>query len=209
MLSQRIQPVRCFILSALAVLLTACAGLSTTPSGDTALQRAWRTHQAKLATLQHWSLTGRVAIQTESEGWSATLRWTQHEDTYSMRLISPFGQGSYELQGGADGVVMRTADNQILVAEDAEVLMLQNLGWSIPVTGLRYWVRGIPEPGQPVDNIVLNDEGYMTDLQQSGWRVSVLRYVQDGDLTLPEKLFMHNAKFKVRLVVQNWDTGAL
>ncbi|MCI0401607.1 MAG: lipoprotein insertase outer membrane protein LolB [Gammaproteobacteria bacterium] len=196
---------RCVVLAALAVLLTACAELPSTPIPGTPLQEAWRSHQAELLTLQHWSLTGRVAIQTEKDGWNATLRWTQQDDAYSMRVISPFGQGSYELQGSAHGVIMRTADNQTLVAQDVEALMLENLGWSVPVAGLRYWVRGIPEPAWPVDTIALNDEGYMADLQQSGWRVSVLRYVKQGDLTLPAKLFMHNARFKVRLVVENWE----
>jgi outer membrane lipoprotein LolB len=56
------------------------------------------------------------------------------------------------------------------------------------------------------EEVVFNNEGRISDMQQAGWRVSILRYVETGGYHLPGKLFMHNDRFKLRLVIQDWET---
>ncbi|MGH8586966.1 MAG: lipoprotein insertase outer membrane protein LolB [Gammaproteobacteria bacterium] len=47
----------------------------------------------------------------------------------------------------------------------------------------------------------------MTELQQSGWRISVLGYEARDGLDLPSKLFLRTDRFKVRIVVERWASG--
>ena len=186
-------------------MLAACAQLPFLPTGTTPQAKAWKLREAALQGLRQWTLHGRVAVQNGKEGFSAGLRWVQQGPAYQLRLMAPLGQGTYELQGDAHGVTLHTADNRVLHAADAQGLMQDNLGWSAPVAGLRYWVLGIPEPGVPVDYLRVDEQGRLSDLEQSGWRISVLDYRQAGKLVLPSKLYMHNDTLELRMVVQSWD----
>lgn len=159
-----------------------------------------------LYKLQQWSIQGHLAVQTGGEGWSATLHWDQDNQNYMLRFIAPLGQGTYQLSGDSGKVTLLTADNKVYQATDAESLLLDNLGWNVPLHGLKYWVRGVPEPGVATDNLLLDDKGRMTDLQQSGWHISISRYSEFGGKELPSKLFMQNDRFQLRLVVLDWKT---
>jgi outer membrane lipoprotein LolB len=192
---------------ALAFFVAACAQLPATkrPSPEI-LQRFWEIHKTNVQALRVWTLQGHVAIHTKQEGWSARLFWNQRGDSYSLRLVAPLGQGTFQLDGTPARVVMRTPKQEVLSAADPETLMQENLGWSFPMTGLRYWVRGIPEPGNRIETLDLDGLGRMTILEQAGWRIKVLEYAQQGRLALPAKIFIDNERLKLRLAVRRWET---
>jgi outer membrane lipoprotein LolB len=73
---------------------------------------------------------------------------------------------------------------------------------------LKFWIKGIPEPGIAAENLLLDDQGRLTDMQQSGWRISISRYTDFNGTQLPSRLFMHNDRFQLRLVVDDWKTGS-
>ncbi len=193
----------------LALLAAGCATSTPPPEAPSAGPRdaLWTLHRERVAKVRDWYLAGRVALATSEEGWTVALYWTQNEERYSLRVVGPLGQGSYGLDGGPNQVVMRTPDRRTLSAEDPERLILAELGWTLPVVGLRYWVRGIPEPRTPVAAMTVDDRGRMTELEQSGWRISVLGYEARDGLDLPSKLFLRTDRFQVRIVVQRWALG--
>jgi outer membrane lipoprotein LolB len=186
-------------------LLAACA---TTPpllpaeAGERALER----RREALASLKTWTLTGRIAIQTEDEGWNATLKWRQAQDAFDIRIAGPFGGGGLSLQGGPHGVVMRTAEQDVYYAADAETLLYEHSRLALPVEGLRLWVLGLPSPGQSSQSSV-DVHGRLTKLSQAGWEMKFLRYAAVGDIELPTKIFLSNESLEVRLVVDTWDLG--
>lgn len=157
-----------------------------------------------LEAIRDWQVDGRIAIQRGDEGWSAKLRWDQRTDGYQVRLIAPLGRGTYELAGNADGVELLVPDGRTFAATDAEALMREHLGWSLPVAGAEYWMRGLLAPDPAPDYVRRDDAGQLTDLEQAGWRVSILKRSASEGFSLPAKLFMHYGDMKVRIVVQNW-----
>lgn len=169
---------------------------------------AWDLRQEALNKINTWSIKGRLAVQTGKEGWSATLFWDQKNQSYRMRFVAPLGQGTYQLQGDNDLVSLLTADNKLYQADTPETLLLDNMGWSVPLHGLKYWIKGVPEPGKSTENLLLDDQGRLTDMQQSGWRISISRYSDFNGTQLPSKLYMHNDRFKLRLVVDDWKTSS-
>jgi outer membrane lipoprotein LolB len=194
-----------YLLLVITLLLSACAETpAVKPSSG--LESAWERHSRELDRLQVWKAKGRLAIQADEDGWTASIHWDQDHDNYRIRLIAPLGQGTYELTGSDEGVVMTTADNRILNARNPERLLEDNLGWQVRLSGLRYWILGLPEPGVDAEQVNFDNEGRLSDMQQAGWRVSVLRYIDTGGLQLPGKLFMHNDRFKLRLVIHEWET---
>lgn len=187
-------------------LLAACARVPTqSPLPQDALQATWQAHRARLAELSDWSLQARVGIRTKAEGWSAGLHWTQEDHSYTMRLIPPLGQGAVTLEGSSSHAVIRTSDGKVLSAADPEMLIQRNFGWSIPVAGLKYWIRGIPNPDETIDAMELDQQGHISRLEQSGWRVRIQRYARETGLDLPKKLILEHERMTVRVAVRRWQ----
>ena len=191
------------LVSVFILFLGGCAVQQTITDADKF--REWEMHQARLVELDQWTLKGRIAIRVDKEGWTASLYWRQESNDYSLRLIAPLGRGTYELRGNNRAVSLRTADNRLLYADNAESLLQQNLGWQVPVSGLVYWVRGLPEPGLRPDSLVLDNEGRVSDISQAGWQVKYMNYMTSKGYTLPEKMTMEHKNLRIRLVIQDWE----
>ncbi len=189
----------------LVLLLAGCAEMPFGPERkpNTA---AWDLRQEALNQLQSWSIKGRLAVQTKEEGWTATLHWSQKLEAYTMRFIAPLGRGTYQLQGDDQNVFLLTADNRLYQAADPESLLQENLGWSVPLQGFKYWVKGVPEPGIDVQKMLLDDQGRIIDMEQSGWTINISRYMDVEGAQLPEKLSIQNDRIKLKLVVADWKT---
>ena len=193
---------RLFIITLITILFTGCA---TRPPVDISHRNAsWDIHRDQLSKLTSWRASGRISVRLNNQAWSATLQWQQQRQEYFLRLIAPLGQGTYEITGNKAGVSLRTAKDEIYQANNPETLMQRNLGWSVPLTGLVYWIRGLPVPGTRPELLSLDDQGRIADLVQSGWRVSYSAYNVTGDYDLPGRIALQNDKLKVRLVIKNW-----
>ena len=163
--------------------------------------------QNKREQIQSWKLNGRLSITSEKESGTVSFYWSQDYERYLMSFIAPLGQGAFALRGGeGDGVYLLTAQDEVLHADDAETLLKQSVGWHVPVSGFKYWVRGLQEPGVDVTNQKFDDQGLITEMQQADWSISIKRYMDVDGLDLPAKVFMHNDHVKLKLIIQTWDT---
>lgn len=186
-----------------ALLLAACARQPVQlPEPDRAA--LWTVHSTRLAGLRDWRFRGRIAVRLAKEAWSATLDWRETLDTYTLRVLAPLGRGTFELSGTAAGVELRTADNRVLRAADAETLLRENLGWYLPVSGLRWWIRGLPHPGAKPDHLGVSDSGRLDDLIQDGWQVDYQEYRLQEEPVLPGKMSLENGAVRVRIVISEW-----
>jgi len=184
----------------LVVLLAACAGGPAKP-----LAPVSTIAPARIEAISHWRADGRVAIQRGNEGWSATLRWQKSDEEFLLRLIAPLGRGTYQITGNNQQVQFIAPSGEQFYSSDAESLMNEQLGWSIPLAGAEYWLRGVIAPSSSARSVNRGDDGLLLDMEQAGWRISVLRRMQVDEFALPAKLFMHHGDLKVRIVVTKWD----
>lgn len=189
----------------LVLIITAFTGCATTPPVDISHKNAsWDIHRDRLSKLTTWQAMGRISVRIDKQAWSASLQWRQQRQEYFLRLIAPLGQGTYEITGNKAGVLLRTAKNEIYKARDPKSLMQGTFGWSVPLNGLKHWVRGLPEPGTRTEMMLLDEQGRLTDLVQSGWQVSFSAYNEAGGYDLPGRIVLQNDKMKVRLVIKRW-----
>ena len=94
-------------------------------------------------------LEGRVSLKSNEESFSGGMAW-RHESTHQELLLrTPLGQGVAELSGDAQGVELRDAQGRVHRAADAEALVRQALGVTLPLTGLSWWVVGGVRPDAP------------------------------------------------------------
>ncbi len=187
----------------LLAFLVACSEVPVRPDRGIDLDL-----QNKREQIQRWKLNGRLSITSEKESGTVTFHWSQDYEAYLMSFNAPLGQGTFALRGGEeDGVYLLTAKNKILHADNAETILQQTVGWHVPVSGFRYWVRGLPEPGVDMPNQQVDDQGRITEMQQADWSISIKRYMDVDGLDLPAKIFMHNDHVKLKLMIQTWDTN--
>ena len=190
----------------LALIMNACS-IKPPATRDTTTTDHWQQHSSDVSALKAWDLKGRIAIQKEKESASASLMWQQAPSNFKIRIFGPFGKGSVELLGDESRVSMLDAEGRSLEAKNAETLLQDYLGWQVPVSGLYYWVRGIPNPQDYVQTMILDADSRLQELRQSGWHIRYKRYQSVKALHLPARLELQNRELKVKLVLREWVTG--
>jgi outer membrane lipoprotein LolB len=149
--------------------------------------------------LSHWQLSGKLGIRNQQQAKSAYLNWQQCGEFFDIRLSGPLGQGGARLQGSRESVTLQTTD-KTSSASNPEQLLQQQLGWSMPISQLHYWVRGIPSPNQGYRNNPDNN-----GFEQAGWHISYLQLQQVDNLTLPAKAIATHPRLKLTLLLKKWQ----
>lgn len=185
---------------AILSLLAACSTPVLKPVSDP--QAAWQKHSQWLEQITHWDIQGRIALRSYDQAVNANLHWKQDGDHYAIELTGPLGQGGVSLNGapGAARLISGEIDE---VAADAQALLFAHTGYVLPLEALKYWIRGLPQPGGG-DQQTLDDQGRLAQLQQSHWKVRFRAYTTYGSHTLPQKVFVDNHLLSVRVVIDQW-----
>ncbi len=197
---------RSSIFCAVLLVLAACATVREPPVPllpDSARQQAWETHHAHLGKLQTWGLKGRVAGKSDDEGFQAGVRWEQRLQTFSIDLHGPLGGKTAAISGMAGKVEIQTSRGEHYLAKDPETLMRELFGYALPVTGLRYWVRGVPDPDQKVLSLELDAQGRLRHLSQAGWSIDYNRY-HEGSPALPALIVISSTGLDAKIIVDQW-----
>jgi len=186
----------------IAVLLAAC---SSFPRQDSPL--TLDSEHPRVEPWPSWQLSGRISVRSGEDGWFAALQWQQTGDQFRLFITGALGQGAVEVIGGAQNVQLRAHDGRVYIHQDAESLIQQVLGVTVPVSGLRYWVHGLTDPTQPSKSR-WNQAGVRTELRQAGWVIQFQNYVSVADRFLPTKIRMENTSLQIRLQVDQWQKGS-
>jgi outer membrane lipoprotein LolB len=189
-----------------AVLLGACETTPDVVAVDDP-ERVFAERLVQLSAVEQWAAVGKLGIQSAKDSWSAGIQWRQSRDTYGIRLTGPLGQGLMELHGGPGLVELHTSDDKVYRARTAEELMQTHAGWRVPLTGLRHWILGRPDPQAPIVALELDPGGRLAELRQLGWVIRFQRYDDFDGIALPTKLTLENSRVRGKLIVRTWRTG--
>ncbi|MFV1997077.1 MAG: lipoprotein insertase outer membrane protein LolB [Acidiferrobacterales bacterium] len=200
------------VLFLLSTLLSGCSSTAVQLTEDER-QLAWQNHLRQLNSSHHWSLRGRVALQTDDKGWQANLSWKKSEREQNIQLTGPFGGGVVSLKQNQNGAVLKDSRGNEFVDSDTEGLLQQVTGWQLPINGLQYWVRGQAIPDKAAD-LELDGRGRLKRLRQNDWDIRYLAYARYGTLQLPRRIFMSRAVndgsgniLEIRLALNNWQSA--
>ncbi len=187
----------------ITLFIAGCVAPMPVPPADP--EATWQSRQQDLSKVNDWRLNGRLAITRGSEAWHLKLNWRQKPEGYEIFLSGPFGAG-VKLVGNPQSVVLHDAEHHAYYAREPELLLYAHTGVLMPVTGLRYWILGLPDPGKNHTNQThLDAYGRLAELQQRDWTVRFRDYVAVKQYQLPERLFIESEDIEVRLVVDNWQ----
>lgn len=181
-------------------LIAACAaprGVALPELGD------WESRRAILAGVDEWEFDGRIGVSAGDEGFNGQLQWRQDGVVYRARINGPLGVGTVFLNGDHRELTLTDSQGIVTELEDAEADIRRLYGWTIPVTSLRYWALGIPDPAVPAET-EFGDDGRLASMRQANWQVAFTQYREGGGQLLPRRLNAVNDDVKVRLVIDNW-----
>jgi outer membrane lipoprotein LolB len=183
---------------AIALLASACATLPDAgDAGD------WPARRSELQALERWSLNGRMAVAAGTEGFSGGLNWRQDGDKAEIELRGPMGGTAMAIR--VDGADYSVTDERgaVLDGEDARRGLAADIGKTLPVAELRYWLVGAPAPGSPHQESMGADQR-LAQLDQAGWQVRYLRYASVGTRVLPARMEITTEGLRLRLAVSDW-----
>jgi outer membrane lipoprotein LolB len=168
--------------------------------------KAWTARQAVLLNLTQWNAAGRIGVVNGPDGWHAGFQWAQQDAGYRIDLIGPLGQGRVRVEGDEQTVRIQTADGQTQTAPNPDALLEQAVGARLPVNGLRYWIRGLPEPGA-APTLQVDADGRLIRLEQNGWTIEYPAYVYAAPLSLelPERIVARRQDLSVKLIIEDWS----
>ena len=200
---------RALILAATLVALSGCA-LLRPQSGEFPGSRAspkvqaqWNMRINELHHLDQFVLQGRIA--SGALGFKADLRWKQLPGgRFELRLAGPFGAGAAELSGDVRRVQVRTGDDAPVVTANPEAWLEEALGVRLPVSGLRWWVMGLPAPGQ-AKTVQLDSAGRALRIVQNGWELDYPEYRSSGGIDLPRRIEARNGDTRVLVLADTWS----
>ena len=196
-----------FISLAFALLNTACSTVPTGEIGQAERVLLYEERSGALAGAERWALKGRLAVNDGEDGGSGHLNWQKHGQNSSMNFHGALGRGAWQLNVDGNGAVLEWADGEIHRANSVGELVLQQLGWTIPVNALAWWVRGLTAPGD-WDLRILDQDGNIEKLSQLGWNIEYSRYRDAGSVSMPVKLTARRRSYTVKVAIQDWDLEA-
>ena len=172
-----------------------------------------REHQRQLQAIAEWQLQGKLGIRTPDENGSASLKWTQEMANYQLNLSGPLGQKRMIITGTPGKVQLEQTGEPAQEAKSPEALIKKQLGWTLPVTQLAYWVRGVPAPSGRINHIEQNSDGLIAQLQQGGWLISYSNYQDQpfnhSTLAMPGRITAEYEDVRLILVIREWQLGAV
>lgn len=157
-----------------------------------------------VAPLKNFTVEGKIAIRHERSGGNVSVVWHQQNSHYAIRLMGALGAGSIEIEGGPGKVGLIDTEGRHHQARTPEQLIHQVLGWSIPVSPLRYWLQGLPCPNTPITRQFFDEANRLVLLQQQGWKIEYQEYIQQKGRFLPIKLTLQHGNVKLKFVFKRW-----
>jgi outer membrane lipoprotein LolB len=174
---------------AIVAVLTGCA---SAPKLDV--------HTRDPAHLQAWQANGRMAVAGANGGGSGSFTWRQTGSAAVVQLRGPIGIGSLRLLIDDQALRIDIGDGQILESAAAEAELASRLGAEVPAQSLRYWLLGLPAPGEHA----WLQTGDTAALEQNGWRIDYQKYAVNSGARLPAKFVAVSGPAKVRIVIDRW-----
>lgn len=176
----------------LAGTLLLAAFLSACTTGTWMKPDTW---QKGDAVLNYFDADGRLAVRVNDKGSYANFDWTSQGSVQSISVNTPLGNTVGELCQDSTGVIAIAANAKRFVANSAEALSQQLMGFPVPLAHLDTWLMGKWVDGEPYR---LMPDG---SLEQSGW---VIRRQVNADGVTPKELNLSNDNLSIRLVLSSF-----
>ena len=160
--------------------------------------------QAELAKIHRWEIEGSFSVQqTGKKPMLANYVWLQEAQTqYHIRIMSALNLFSISILGRLNSVTLWKTVKDHVTARTPEALLQKEMGWSLPIRDMFYWVRGMAAPGEKVET--RNRYGHLKTLTQKGWAIKFSDYSNIKGFDLPGEMVMTYPRIRIVIVIKHW-----
>lgn len=183
-------PASRFLLFVATLLLTACASPRLLVDGLPAR-----------GDIRVFALDARFSLTHAAERHAGRLVWQHLQDGDRFQFFSPLGQTVAELDFDPRHAQLRMADGAVHEAPGPDALVLELLGYPLPIDRLAAWTLARPQGDAQVER---DPSGRPVLLAESGWQI---RYEYEGTSpdALPVRLFVsRDGGPELRLRIEAW-----
>jgi outer membrane lipoprotein LolB len=188
-------------------MLHACSVTPFRPPESVEAAMAYQKRLDRLQSFEHWTLKGRLAISNGKDGGSGNLIWQNDGDETQISFHGAMGKGAWQLHASPAGARIELANGEVHNAPTLAALVVQEVGWQIPIDALSWWIKGLADPAN-WESRELDEKGQLLKLSQLGWEVEFGNYAEVSGSSLPAKLTAHRGKYLVKMVIQAWNVKA-
>ncbi|BBA35247.1 putative outer membrane lipoprotein LolB [Methylocaldum marinum] len=153
--------------------------------------------------LKSWRLEGRIGVQTADDAWQANLFWEHDPNQDRLRVSGPFSQGMVSIVVQKDLIYVNEGGGVTESSRDPDGMLKDRLGFAVPLSSLRHWVVGLPDPNRPHASIV-GESGSPLGFRQSGWTLQFQQFMNVGDRVMPQKFAIQGPEVKLKLIADSW-----
>ncbi len=197
--------VRLLFTCSLVAMAASCSSLPKPEAHPNAASQArQQAHLQDIASIDQFSIKGRIGVQADGKGFSGSLSWQHNKMKDDIALYSPLGGQLASIKKTAENVTLEDAKGNSVTAADAETLTQNTLGWQLPLAGLADWSLGRPS-SSAIQASTWDEQGRLSTLKQDGWDIQYENYTDQYGYFLPNKILLRNEKVYLKLLVESWS----
>ena len=185
-------------------LLAGCRTLPPTAVIGPGADAPWPEQRAALEKLDRYGLNGRVAVAAQGQGFSARLRYQQQPQPLESRARRAVGHRWLARRARRRGHQHRHQSRREARRRSRARRTRAAAGFPIAADELRWWLLGIPAPGEASINQDAGS-GEIRDFTQNGWHVSINSRAAGLGFALPQRLTAEREGARLKLLVENWQ----
>lgn len=193
------------------LIVVALAACTTTAPKITPIDNAdlaWEKRKSYIYTHPEWVAHLSLIGVTEQEKFKTRIIWQQRHDGYQIKLRDFIGRTVALIEGSAEKVVVKTSKGERYEDQNAETLIYGLFGLRIPVAGMRYWLRGVPQPETEYIDLLLRADGLAENMRQAGWLLSYQNYANQTPVRLPTHAVFEYDDLALTVKVARWELAA-
>lgn len=162
----------------------------------------------------NWLSSGKLAIKlpattgsTQKKTQVLRFKWQHEKAAFSLRLSGAFGLGAVTVNQETNKQVSLLRGGKVIGrAKDAETLLFQHTGLSLPISLLQYWIIGQPDNSAPFSMIEgANPHSALHSFEQQGWQINYTDTAVTGSYLLPKKISATNGEIALKAIISQWD----
>ena len=159
------------------------------------------------------SLKGRFSIQYQAANKEESLHgnfdWQQTADHIIITLSSPLGQSMARIDVTPNLTTFMAPGRAPRSAANAESLIASELGWALPVSGLKDWLQGCATNQQ--NQLFVATPHSKQVFTQDGWQIDYTAWIDGPVMPLPKRIDLIkggrntlDVDIHLKLVIDEW-----
>ena len=161
------------------------------------------------------NIKGRFSIQYKLDDREESLHgkfgWDQSPGNTVVTLMSPLGQTMAKIDITPQMTTFTAPNRAPASAHNAEELIRSQLGWTLPVSGMKGWLQGCATDSRGQSFIATPKSTQV--ITRDGWQINYASWIDGPTMPLPKRIdlikgnqdSLNGVDIHLKLVIDEWN----